>query len=50
MFSVLACDGEPPNFQYLGPDINNIAVKTDLKDLGVQISTDVAFKLHIEKI
>ena len=43
-------DGEPPNFQYLGPDINNIEVKTDLKDLGVQISTDLAFKLHIEKI
>ena len=28
-------NGEPPTFQYLGPDKNNIEIKTDLKDLVV---------------
>ena len=41
--------GDPPSFQYKGPDSTCIEVKTSLKDLGVQISSDLSFKLHIEK-
>ena len=41
--------GEPPAFQYKGPDDDDIEVKDNLRDLGVQISSDLKFKLHIEK-
>ena len=40
--------GEPPAFQYQGPDGDGIEVKTDLRDLGVQLSSDLSFKLHVE--
>ena len=41
--------GEPPEYQYQGPDGSEIEVKKDLRDLGVQISSDLSFKLHVEK-
>ena len=41
--------GEPPVFQYKGPDHNDIEVKSDLRDLGVQLSSDLSFELHVEK-
>ena len=41
--------GDPPEFKYRGPDSNEIEVKKDLRDLGVQISSDLTFKLHVEK-
>ena len=37
-----------PIFQYLGPDGEPIAVKTDLRDLGVRLSSDLSFSIHIE--
>ena len=37
-----------PNFQYLAPDGKPIEVKTNLRDLGVQLSSDLSFKIHIE--
>ena len=40
---------EPPTFHNKGPDNNDIEVKSDLRDLGVQLSSDLSFKLHIEK-
>ena len=39
-----------PQFDYLGPDDEPIEVKQSLKDLGVQISADLSFKLQVEKI
>ena len=39
-----------PSFQYKGPDEKPIKVKTDLRDLGVQLSSDLSFKIHIENI
>ena len=41
--------GDPPEFQYLGPDDSPIEVKTNLRDLGVQLSSDLSFKVHVEK-
>ena len=41
--------GTPPAYQYKGPENNEIEVKTHLKDLGVQVSSDLFFKLQIEK-
>ena len=41
--------GEDPPFEYKGPDNNTIEVKSDLRDLGVQLRSDSTFKLHIEK-
>ena len=38
-----------PDFKYLGPDGNTIEVKESLKDLGVHISSDLSFKLQVEK-
>ena len=37
-----------PPFQYLAPDSNPIEVKSDLRDLGVRISSNLSFSLHIE--
>ena len=42
--------GEPPEFQYKGPDDNDIEFKVDLRDLGVQLSSDLTFRLHVENI
>ena len=41
--------GNQPVFQYKGPDGKEIEIKKDLRDLGVQISSDLNFKLHVEK-
>ena len=38
-----------PDFDYVGPDEEVIEVKPHLKDLGVHLSSDLSFKLHIEK-
>ena len=39
-----------PEFDYLGPNGEVIEVKDNLKDLGVNVSSDLTFKLHIEKV
>ena len=36
------------SFQYLGPDDEPIQVKTDLRELGVQLSSSLSFGIHIE--
>ena len=41
--------GAPPTFEYKGPDNDVIEVKDNLRDLGVQLSSDLSFKLHVEK-
>ena len=38
-----------PMFQYLSPDSSNIDQKDNLRDLGVRLSSDLSFNLHIEK-
>ena len=38
------------NHQYLAPDNSVIEVKENLRDLGVQLATDLTFNLHIETI
>lgn len=40
----------PPEFEYLAPDSSEIPQKSDLRDLGVRLSTDLSFNLHIEKV
>ena len=37
-----------PQFQYLAPDDQPIKVKTNLRDLGVQLSSNLCFNIHIE--
>ena len=37
-----------PQFQYLSPDGQPIEVKADLRDLGVQLSSNLSFNIHIE--
>ena len=37
-----------PQYHYLGPDNQPIKVKSDLRDLGVQLSSNLSFSLHIE--
>ena len=37
-----------PSFQYLAPDSQPIEVKTDLRDLGVRISSNLSFDIHIQ--
>ena len=37
-----------PLFQYLAPDGQPIEVKSDLRDLGVRISCDLSFNIHIQ--
>ena len=39
---------EAPDFQYEAPDGNFIEEKSDLRDLGVRISSDLSFSLQIE--
>ena len=38
-----------PKFDYLGPDGEVIEQKESLKDLGVYLSSDLSFKLQVEK-
>ena len=40
---------DAPDFSYLAPDDVNIAVKSSLRDLGVEVSSDLTFKIHITK-
>ena len=40
-------DKAPP-FQYLAPDNQPIEVKSDLRDLGVRISSNLSFSIHIQ--
>ena len=42
--------GEQPAFGYKGPGGDDIETKSNLKDLGVQVSSDLTFKLHIERV
>ena len=44
-----AKQGDAPDFSYLSPDNNVITVKPHLRDLGVEISADFTFKVHITK-
>ena len=37
-----------PTFDYLSPDMKPIEVKSDLRDLGVQLSNNLSFSVHIE--
>ena len=37
-----------PKFQYTAPDKSLIEVKSDLRDLGVRISSNLSFHIHIE--
>ena len=37
-----------PSFNYIAPDSEPIEVKTDLRDLGVQLSSSLNFRIHIE--
>ena len=39
-----------PTFQYVGPDSKPIEVKTDLRDLGVRVSSSLNFSIHIENV
>ena len=41
--------GDAPDFKYLAPDNAEIQVKSNLRDLGVEISSDFTFKIHISK-
>ena len=38
-----------PEFKYTGPDGEEIEVKQSLQDLGVHLSSDLSFKLQVEK-
>ena len=38
-----------PTYDYLGPNNEIIEVKSSLKDLGVHLSSDLSFKLQVEK-
>ena len=40
----------PPNHQYVAPDGSAINQKSDLKDLGVRMASDLSFDLQIEKV
>ena len=39
-----------PEFDYLGPDDQPIQVKPSLRDLVVHLSTDLSFKVQVEKV
>ena len=42
--------GDAPAYQYMAPGGDNIQVKDHLRDLGVEISSDLTFKVHISKM
>ena len=42
--------GPAPAFQYLSPDASVIEQKSDLRDLGVRVSSDLSFNLQVEKV
>ena len=42
--------GDAPAHQYLAPDNVPIQVKPHLRDLGVEISSDLTFQVHISKM
>ena len=46
------CPGKsnPTDFDYLGPDGESIEVKDSLKDLGVYLSSNLSFKVQVEKV
>ena len=39
-----------PDFDYLGPEGEEIIVNQSLKDLGVHLNSDLTIKLQVEKI
>ena len=39
---------QAPDFQYLGPDSCPIQLKSDLRDLGVQLCSNLSFDTHIQ--
>ena len=41
---------QAPSFQYTAPDSSDIPLKTELRDLGVRMSTDLTFDLQVEKV
>ena len=43
-----ANEAAAPLHQYLAPDQQEIKVKSDLRDLGVQLSSDLSFSVHVE--
>ena len=45
-----ALPGYAPDRQYLAPENVHIEVKPHLRDLGVEISSDLTFKVHIYKM
>ena len=45
-----AVQEKAPDYQYLSPDNKPIQVKSDLRDLGVQLSSSLNFNIHIENV
>ena len=45
-----AGSSSPPEFQYLAPDSTPITQKSELRDLGVRMATDLTFDLQVEKV
>ena len=43
-----ADQAKSPDFQYLGPDSCPMKVKSDLRDLGIQLSSNLSFNIHIQ--
>ena len=48
-FRIWPTPSNAPTHDYLGPDGEVIEVKHSLKDLGVHLSSDLTFKLQVEK-
>ena len=42
--------GKVPDFKYQSPGGHHIEVKSDLRDLGIQVSSDCTFRVHIKKL
>ena len=45
-----AGNNNPPEFTYQAPDSTDISQKSELRDLGVTMSTDLTFNLQVEKV
>ena len=41
--------GDAPDHDYLSPDGTKIQVKPHLRDLGIEISSNLSFKIHVTK-